>query len=165
MKKKITLDKLNNIKLSIGCGLKDEELDYAPVPKLEEFIGIDLIDFGQEIVWDIRDGIPLPDNSCSYIWASHIFEHFDTDEIIKIMNECWRVLNTEGVLEIRSPDISSSSAYFPQHKSQLHKDYFTFFTSAFVKVYSIKIWRLTESKVYHRKGKKYDLRVIMNPLK
>jgi hypothetical protein len=41
------------IKLDLGCG---------EFPK-EGFTRLDINDFGQEIMWDATEGLPLPDNT------------------------------------------------------------------------------------------------------
>ena len=39
------------VEVEIGCGYKLQK----------GFIGIDMRNCGQDIVWDVRDGIPLPE--------------------------------------------------------------------------------------------------------
>ena len=78
------------MKIDLGCG----------VNKPEGYVGIDTLK-GADICFDLREGIPLDDNSVEEVRAKDILEHMlDT---IAIMNECWRVLEPEGVLDIVVP--------------------------------------------------------------
>ena len=75
---------LGKIHLDLGSGDKGKQRGGN--------VSLDIRDIDVNFVWDIRNGIPLPDNSCEKITASHIMEHFYPDEFIRIMNECWRIL-------------------------------------------------------------------------
>lgn len=54
---------------------------------------------------DIREGLPDDDNSVDYIYCSHVLEHFEKDEAVKILQECRRVLKDKGRLRIVLPDL------------------------------------------------------------
>jgi SAM-dependent methyltransferase len=99
---------LNKYKIDLGCGDKKFRPDY---------IGIDIVDFGQEIVRDIRKGLPFEDNTASAISAKHVLEHFAHDEIIFILNECHRVLEKGGKMYIEVPAYTDPSAYSLRHKT------------------------------------------------
>ena len=108
-------------KLEIGCGNQEHwRADYH--------IRLDKIDFGQDIVWDLLNGIPLPDNFCSHIYASHTFEHLPQDKIVFVMNECWRVLRKGGELWVIVPHVEAVSAYIPSHLTRFNETSFKFFT-------------------------------------
>jgi predicted SAM-dependent methyltransferase len=68
-------------KIDIGCGGN----------KQVGFIGIDFIDYGQEIVWDIRNGLPFPDQSIEEIYSAQFFEHLTPPEVNKLAWEIKRV--------------------------------------------------------------------------
>lgn len=79
-------------------------------------VSLDIRDCGTDIVWDIRKGgIPLPDDSCAKITASHIMEHFYPDEFIRIMNECWRILKNDGELYIITPSFERNARTANHH--------------------------------------------------
>lgn len=164
--RKVNLKQFYNLKISIGCNEMNEVLsEDEPQPDLSDFIGMDIRDRGQEIIWDLLDGIPVPDLSCKYLWVSHILEHVGADEIEDIMDEFWRVLQVRGTLEIRSPDISSSTSLNPTHKQQLDQHYFNHFMSPSIKEYGHQRWLVVNSYVYKRVGDKRDIRVIMTPIR
>jgi len=56
---------------------------------------------------DVRKGLPFPDQSVSYIYSSHTFEHFSWNESLGVTKECFRVLKTGGVLRVVVPDLGS----------------------------------------------------------
>lgn len=98
--------KLNDdIKLDIGNG------EF----KREGFIGMDKLDFGQEIVWDINNGIPLPDNSVSEIYSSHFIEHLREHEIKNFVLEMLRVCKDKAVVQLICPHADTKEAYYICH--------------------------------------------------
>ena len=108
-------------RLELGCGNKKHWRHDCN-------LRLDKIDFGQDIVWDLLNGIPLPDNFCSYIYTSHTFEHLPQDRIVDVMNECWRVLMPEGELWVVVPHMDQPRAYIPVHITRFNTLSFDFFT-------------------------------------
>ncbi len=95
------------VNLDIGCGSKKEV----------GFIGIDIRDCEQEIVWDVRDGIPFPDNSVDEVWSSHTIEHFDNGEAEEFLIEVYRILKSGGKLVVAVPHQTDPTAYYFDHKT------------------------------------------------
>ena len=56
-----------------------------------------------DIYWDLRLGMPFPNNSVAKIYSSHLFEHLTYTEGQKLMDECLRVLRPGGRLYISEP--------------------------------------------------------------
>ena len=96
-----------HLRIEIGCGNN----------KGSQYIGIDTRDCGQEIVWDVRNGIPLPDGSVKEIWSSHVLEHFENDELKELFREFVRVLEPGGIIGARLPHQSDPTAYYFDHKT------------------------------------------------
>ena len=94
-------------KLDLGCGEN----------KLEGYIGMDMRDCGQEIVWDAREGIPLADESVDFIWSSHVIEHFTDEESEQLFREIYRVLKTGGKTEHMIPHATDPTAFYFDHKT------------------------------------------------
>jgi predicted SAM-dependent methyltransferase len=107
MMRKLPIIKEKIIKLNLGCG-NDKE---------KGFIGIDVKDCGQEIIWDIRDGIPFPDNSVDLIWTSHMLEHLDNEETEELFREIYRVLKINGISQNVVPHVLDPTAYYFDHKT------------------------------------------------
>lgn len=67
--------------------------------------GIVNIDIGGgDIQWDLRRGIPLPDQSVAGIYSSHMLEHMSFLDIKSVLREWKRVLVQGGVLRLCLPD-------------------------------------------------------------
>jgi len=94
-------------KIELGCG----------VSKRDGFTGIDILDRDQEILWDLRNGIPIPDNSVNEIFSSHFVEHLEEKDIEFLIDEIVRVCKRGAEILIVCPHSDSQEAYFPQHLS------------------------------------------------
>lgn len=59
---------------------------------------------------------PWPDNSFDQIIARAVFEHLDID-LVRSLNECWRLLRPDGVLHLKLPYWNSDNSYQdPTHR-------------------------------------------------
>src|SRR3990167_3878700 len=83
--------------LNLDCGCANQ--------KKEGYIGIDIDEHGQEIRWDLRNGIPLPDESVQYLNVCHILEHFTNKESKEFITQAQRVLVNGGTLTARQPHV------------------------------------------------------------
>lgn len=54
--------------------------------------------------WDVRNGIPLADNSVDLFHLSHLVEHLTLEEAKNLLKECHRTLKPEGLTRISTPD-------------------------------------------------------------
>lgn len=85
------------MKLHLGCGKRD----FGP-----EWISIDGGDYPHLKYHDITS-LPFEDNSVDIIYASHVLEYFDREEVVLILKEWRRVLKPDGNLRIAVPDFKS----------------------------------------------------------
>lgn len=114
---KIMYNYNNWLKLNIGCG--DQ--------KKEGFEGIDIIDFGQKHILDVREGLPFEDETVDAIRHEHFLEHLTPDEAVDFMNECWRVLKkseNRGVMHIIVPYVRDDMSFVMTHRSFYTPDTF-----------------------------------------
>lgn len=81
------------------------------------FVGIDIREQGQDILWDVRDGLPLPDSSVAILYTSHFVEHLTDAEIRSLLVDILRVCAPAAKVEIRCPHCSSIEAYYHGHLS------------------------------------------------
>ena len=95
------------IKLDCGCANQ----------KKQGYIGIDSVDYEQEIIWDLKKGIPFPDESVEDVNVSHFLEHLNNEDGKEFINEVLRVLVTGGTLTARQPHASHPTAFYPDHES------------------------------------------------
>jgi len=108
------------MKLHLGCGrnIKDG------------WINFDIVDNGQEVVRDIKRGIPFNDNTFDEIYSQHFMEHIPSgDDLVFVINEIYRVLKEGGTFTFQVPHSSEPEAFDPIHLSYWNegviKEYFT----------------------------------------
>jgi len=105
---------MQQVKINIGCGSDI----------LEGWINCDLMPGpGVDKVFDLTDGIPMPDNSADYILASHVLEHIHLWHL-KPMSEIHRVLKPGGIAEIRVPYGHNAEPYHLRFFFPGSMDYF-----------------------------------------
>jgi len=86
------------MKLHIGCGKK-----YLTGYKHLDVINYDHVDF----ICDARQLNMIADQSVSEIYACHVLEHVERNEVANIIQEWCRVLEPGGVIRIAVPDFES----------------------------------------------------------
>lgn len=59
------------------------------------------------LLWDLRQGVPLPDASCDAVYASHVIEHFNRADAKRFLLDCCRLLKPGGVLRLVAPDLEA----------------------------------------------------------
>lgn len=101
-----------DLKIDLGSGIN---------PK-EGFIGVDVRDNGQEVLWDITKGFPFPDNSVSEIYSSHFIEHIGIDDLDYLFYEMLRVSKSGAVWEHRCPRAGTLEAMYISHTSMWNED-------------------------------------------
>lgn len=116
------------VRLDIGCGKRKEE----------GWTGLDVLDFGQELVADVRKKIPFADASVDQARACHFVEHLTGAERIPFFNELYRVLKVGSVAQIITPHWSHACAYGdPTHQWPPMSEWFP--------LYLNKGWRTNEA--------------------
>lgn len=114
------------MKLDIGGGHN---------PK-EGFQSIDIIKEADFTVNLEREKIPLPDESVEEIFTQHTFEHIGN--LIHVMNECWRVLQWNGRMEIIVPHMDCVLAWQdPTHKRFFNTESMKFFEGYYTNKYKL----------------------------
>lgn len=96
------------VKLDLGCGKN----------KIDNFIGLDVNDYGQEIVWDFNQGIPLPNDSVLAFHSSHTFEHVGWGELPNLFAEIVRVCKDGTRLVLIVPHADTKEAYYLCHHTR-----------------------------------------------
>jgi len=141
------------INLELGCG--DSKHRLQPT-----WVGLDIIDYGQEVVWDMEQGLPFPDNSVEKISCSQVLEHLT--DLIGVMNECHRVLKENGELQLVVPYFENEHAFIPSHVRQFNKHTIAFFEyTDLERDYFAKPWKVNKIDVDNKK----DLYATMVPIK
>ncbi|MEM4257195.1 MAG: methyltransferase domain-containing protein [Candidatus Diapherotrites archaeon] len=105
---------------------------------LEDFINVDQLDFGQEIVADLNKKWKFAkNNSVEYIYIKDGLEHLESLE--HFFKECERVLKPKGIVEIRVPHYKSPSAYRMTHKHYFSWNFFNTFPEPHDNIKKLKV--------------------------
>lgn len=81
-------------KANVGCGKEP----------FKGWINLDLdSESGADIIWDIKDGLPFDNDTCSFIYSEHFLEHLAIQEGVRFLSECYRSLQKGGVVRIAMP--------------------------------------------------------------
>ena len=95
--KQILSRKDQPIKLHIASGENYKEgwvnIDLHPITR-------------KDILHDLSNGIPFPDNSVDFNYNEHFIEHLSYEHGLAFMNEAYRVLKPGGVLRTACPDLT-----------------------------------------------------------
>lgn len=114
------------LKLDLGCGINK---------KGPEWTGVDALPFpGVDVVTDLKQPWPWPDDSVAEIHCSHCIEHFDRIERVHIYNEMFRVMKAGAKATVIAPIWSSGRAYGDPTHVWPPVSSFSFF-------YLLKTWR------------------------
>ncbi len=107
-----------NLRVHLGCGgdVREDWLNIdLPIP---QGTGSSLPDSANLVIYDLRQGLPLPDNSCDYIYSSHFFEHLEYAEGVNLMRDCYRCLGAGGVFRAALPNLAAVfRAYLADNES------------------------------------------------
>lgn len=146
--------KIEKLKIDVGCG----EIQKR---KRDGYIGIDIFDFGQEIVWDVEDCLPFADDSIEAIFTEHTLEHLESP--IDFLNECWRVLKKDKIIQIIVPHVCHSGAYEFTHTHFYNEESFKYLARGgnVADRYGFKIWKDINTVTNKRK----DIHIYMKPEK
>lgn len=143
-------------KLNLGSGLNSAlgwiNYDWGLLPLIGKFrltsilVNLHLLDKSYNWKWpkislvNIKDELPDENNSVDYIYCSHVLEHFEKEEAIKILRECKRVLKDKGIIRIVLPNLSKIIESYDS-ADIFNREYFGFDKDLYVGI-SGKIKRL-----------------------
>ena len=88
------LNSQREIKLELGSGAKKGRDGWTTIDLAE----------GCDLRLDLVQPLPLPDNSVSMIYSSHVLEHFRYHDLMRLLAECRRVLRPAGRLSVAVPN-------------------------------------------------------------
>jgi predicted SAM-dependent methyltransferase len=99
--------------LNIGCGTR-----FHPA-----WINIDLVASAPCVrALDVSRGIPLSDGHCRVVYHSHVLEHLNPLEGLRLLRECHRVLAPGGVLRVVVPDLEGACRHYLETLERARRD-------------------------------------------
>lgn len=155
MNKKLFKTK-SGIRLDIGCGDNRQP----------NFVGMDKRRLkGVDIVWDVQKvPYPIPAGSCFQVLMSHLWEHIEPKNRMKVMDEIWRIIKPGGQLLLAAPYATSIGAFQdPTHYPCPNEATFTYFDPQYplYGIYKPKPWKLVRNN-YQLNG---NVEIILEPRK
>lgn len=82
-------------RLNLGCAT-----DIHP-----GWVNLDRLDFGQEVIADLVDGLPFEDDEFDAIVANHSINGIRFDDLDRALRELLRVLKPDGTLRVLVPSV------------------------------------------------------------
>ncbi|MDQ6671173.1 MAG: methyltransferase domain-containing protein [Chloroflexota bacterium] len=73
------------------------------------------------ISWDLRNGVPFPDRSFDVVYHSHVLEHIDYELAAGFIQECYRVLKTNGILRVVVPDLEQLVCAYVESTADINR--------------------------------------------
>jgi SAM-dependent methyltransferase len=112
------------IKLNLGCGPSGLDdwinFDWGALPLLSKvpwarrlLVKARILPAGYETPWptirlvDIRKRLPLRNGSVKFVYCSHVLEHLERWEALRVLRECHRILMPGGSVRIVVPDLAT----------------------------------------------------------
>jgi len=109
--------------LNVGCGSRT----YTEYPEGYSCINLDnRTDIPNVDIISSAEILPFSDSFFDYILASDIIEHFPINKTVSILTEWFRILKKEGILELRTPDMSWAAKHYTENKDAKFVSYHVF---------------------------------------
>jgi predicted SAM-dependent methyltransferase len=99
------------MKLSLGCGKRN--FGY-------EWIHIDGSSYEHIHSHDIIN-LPFEENSVDIMYASHVFEYFDREEAVDVLNKWKKCIKPNGILRLAVPNFELYSKLYTENKITLEQ--------------------------------------------
>tara|TARA_R110000822_G_scaffold296395_2_gene418822 strand:+ start:642 stop:1181 length:540 start_codon:yes stop_codon:yes gene_type:complete len=100
------------MKINMGCGWRDFGDDW---------VHIDSGDYKHLDYESIIDLSQFEDNTVELVYASHVIEYFDREDIPKVLKEWRRILQPGGKLRIAVPNFYEISRLYTKENYSLNK--------------------------------------------
>lgn len=101
-----------SLKLHLGCGKKI----------IPDFIHIDQGNFDHiDYVSNVSELSMFRNNSVDLIYASHVLEYFDRNEVKNVLGEWYRVLKKGGLLRVAVPDFEAIVKVYLKYSDLDHR--------------------------------------------
>lgn len=93
----IFLSKLLRMKfLNLGCGSHYHD----------SWTNVDFKSTNENVIaYNLLNGVPFQDNSFNVVYHSHVLEHFSKKDGFRFMQDCYRVLDKNGIIRIAVPNL------------------------------------------------------------
>jgi SAM-dependent methyltransferase len=76
---------------------------------------------GIDLQWDLRYPLPLSASSTRMIYTEHLLEHLFKDDAIKLLEQCYRILEPGGIIRIGVPDAELYLRAYAEGRNEFFK--------------------------------------------
>lgn len=117
--------------LNLGCGHT----------KIDGFINIDnRLEVNPDMCLDVTEGLPFKNNSVSYVRAFDFFEHIPIGKVVPFIEELYRVMMPDAMLEHFTPSTDGRGAFQdPTHVSFWNINSWLYYVDAgYRRLYGVK---------------------------
>lgn len=98
------------------------EIGLGESKKKKGFITSDL-NLKTDFPYDLRLGLPFPNESIDLVYSEHVLEHFSYGDLISLLKDCYRVLKPNGVFSLVVPNARKYiEGYFHPEIMDVEKD-------------------------------------------
>lgn len=132
----------DGLRILLGCG-NDVRPGWVNVDR----VALEYVDVVHDL--DVHPW-PFDDNTTTHIDAIDVLEHLG--DTVAFMDECWRILRTDGVLYVQAVGWQSENLWRdPTHKRGFHVDTFRYFDpespwyQQYGHLYTSRTWRVLSS--------------------
>jgi predicted SAM-dependent methyltransferase len=95
--------------LNVGCGNR----------YLKGWTNIDFRSSDKSVIsHNLLTGLPFEERAFELVYHSHVLEHFDKKQGAYLIRECFRVLQSGGIIRIAVPDLSKIAAQYLSAKQR-----------------------------------------------
>ncbi len=109
--KPISLRGRTKLKLNLGSSC-EVQTGFINIDYNSQSFNIPRVPGSECLLHDLSKGIPADNDSVTYIYSSHFFEHLEHFDLIHLLADCHRVLENQGVLRLAMPNfVQVLSAY------------------------------------------------------
>lgn len=89
---------------------------------IDGFFNIDIVP-PADLIWDVRESLPLADSSVEFLFSEHFLEHIDYPRSVKhYVTETHRVLQPGGQIVTGVPDVAIVLRGYQQRDDQLYAE-------------------------------------------
>jgi predicted SAM-dependent methyltransferase len=102
---------------NLGCGSQRPlNVEWTNVDSWED--GGHQIDEPNFVFHDLRNPLPFADGSYDAVLASHLIEHMDCQDGLKLFREAKRILKPGGIFMVSVPDASYFRKVYPEDRNE-----------------------------------------------
>lgn len=95
--------------LNLGCGSSFNK----------NWTNVDFVSHSNHVIsHNLQEGIPFPDSSFTFVYHSHVLEHFPKSKAKAFLDECYRVLIPGGIIRVVIPDLEAIASNYIRYLNE-----------------------------------------------